>query len=335
MEVPSGGPAIRLPRALAGHVRDVLAGRLPPAVPRDAATVMLLRSEPLAEPPPPAAGHAAAPAARPEPGIEVYMLRRKSSMAFAPGAFVFPGGSVDARDADEDVAWAGPDAAAWGRVFDAARRSGLGAGLRRGQGDLRGVRRAAGRAVGRDRGGRHQRRRLGGRPERAARPVGLARRAARPASPRASRRPAQALVAVDHAGRREAPLRRQVLRRRAAPRTADQGRRRRGRAGRLGQAGRRDRGRAEQGDRALAAHRGDPRRACLVRHRGRRARRAAAGQAAAAGDHADRGHALAHRPRTSRSTRCDRAGLRREHRGRTSTGQGRRGPAACSRPTRR
>ena len=47
------------------------------------------------------------------------MLRRKSSMAFAPGAFVFPGGSVDARDADEDVAWAGPDATAWGRIFDA------------------------------------------------------------------------------------------------------------------------------------------------------------------------------------------------------------------------
>ena len=53
------------------------------------------------------------------PGIEVYMLRRQSSMAFAPGASVFPGGSVDARDADADVAWAGPDAAAWGRVFDA------------------------------------------------------------------------------------------------------------------------------------------------------------------------------------------------------------------------
>jgi 8-oxo-dGTP pyrophosphatase MutT (NUDIX family) len=127
VEVPSGGPAIRLPSALAGHARDVLAGRVPPAVPRDAATVMLLRSEPPAQPAPPAAGQPAAagrpPAAGqpggPEPGIEVYMLRRKSSMAFAPGAFVFPGGSVDARDADEDVAWAGPDIATWGRVFDA------------------------------------------------------------------------------------------------------------------------------------------------------------------------------------------------------------------------
>jgi 8-oxo-dGTP pyrophosphatase MutT (NUDIX family) len=52
------------------------------------------------------------------PGLEVYMLRRKSSMAFAPGAFVFPGGSVDARDADPQIAWAGPDPAAWGQIFD-------------------------------------------------------------------------------------------------------------------------------------------------------------------------------------------------------------------------
>src|SRR5215831_171204 len=52
-------------------------------------------------------------------GLEVYMLRRKSTMAFAPGAYVFPGGSVDARDADEQVAWTGPGAAEWGRIFDA------------------------------------------------------------------------------------------------------------------------------------------------------------------------------------------------------------------------
>jgi 8-oxo-dGTP pyrophosphatase MutT (NUDIX family) len=70
-----------------------------PAEPRDAATVMLLRPS--------------------DDGLEVYMLRRQASMAFAPGAYVFPGGSVDARDADEQVAWTGPDAAEWGRVFDA------------------------------------------------------------------------------------------------------------------------------------------------------------------------------------------------------------------------
>ena len=47
------------------------------------------------------------------------MLRRKASMAFAPGAYVFPGGSVDARDADERGGLGGPDAAEWGRIFDA------------------------------------------------------------------------------------------------------------------------------------------------------------------------------------------------------------------------
>jgi 8-oxo-dGTP pyrophosphatase MutT (NUDIX family) len=52
-------------------------------------------------------------------GLEVYMLRRKPSMAFAPGAMVFPGGSVDPRDADEQVGWVGPEAAEWGRIFDA------------------------------------------------------------------------------------------------------------------------------------------------------------------------------------------------------------------------
>jgi 8-oxo-dGTP pyrophosphatase MutT (NUDIX family) len=84
---------------LGEHAREILAGNQPPAQPRDAATVMLLRPAPA--------------------GLEVYMLRRKSTMAFAPGAFAFPGGSVDARDADEQVAWAGPDAAEWGRIFDA------------------------------------------------------------------------------------------------------------------------------------------------------------------------------------------------------------------------
>jgi 8-oxo-dGTP pyrophosphatase MutT (NUDIX family) len=94
------GGAIRLGGRLGERAQDILAGRQRPAVPRDAATVMLLRSAASA-------------------GLEVYMLRRKSSMAFAPGAFVFPGGSVDARDAEEQVAWAGPDPAEWGRVFAA------------------------------------------------------------------------------------------------------------------------------------------------------------------------------------------------------------------------
>ncbi len=69
-----------------------------PAAPRDAATVVLLR--------PAASG-----------GFEVYLLRRRRSMAFAPGAHVFPGGSVDPRDADADVAWAGPGPGEWARIL--------------------------------------------------------------------------------------------------------------------------------------------------------------------------------------------------------------------------
>src|SRR5690348_4110158 len=53
------------------------------------------------------------------PGLQVYMLRRRSSMAFAAGAYVFPGGSVDASDDDAGIAWAGPDAAEWGQLLSA------------------------------------------------------------------------------------------------------------------------------------------------------------------------------------------------------------------------
>jgi 8-oxo-dGTP pyrophosphatase MutT (NUDIX family) len=90
---------IRLPGELGDAARAILSGRQQPAVPREAATVMLVRSA--------------------SAGLEVYMLRRQTSMAFAPGAYVFPGGSVDARDADEEVSWTGPDAAEWGRIFAA------------------------------------------------------------------------------------------------------------------------------------------------------------------------------------------------------------------------
>jgi 8-oxo-dGTP pyrophosphatase MutT (NUDIX family) len=88
----------------------VLDGNVAPVTPRDAATVMLLR--------PARGGHAeAGPAAG--PALRVYMLRRRSSMAFAAGAYVFPGGSVDASDEDAGIAWAGPDAAEWGRLLGA------------------------------------------------------------------------------------------------------------------------------------------------------------------------------------------------------------------------
>ncbi|GHH71767.1 hypothetical protein GCM10017673_25780 [Streptosporangium violaceochromogenes] len=91
-----------------GRARDVPAGRAAPVPARDAATVAVIRD--------PVAGD----------GIEVYLLRRKASMAFA-GACVFPGGVVDPRDTDDAIAWAGPSPGAWGRVFrtDATTARGL------------------------------------------------------------------------------------------------------------------------------------------------------------------------------------------------------------------
>jgi 8-oxo-dGTP pyrophosphatase MutT (NUDIX family) len=109
----AGQAAIRLPGHMAARAREVLSGRVPPVTPRNAATVMLLRT---AGPKPSAAGDAS-------PGdggrLQVYMLRRTSSMAFAPGAYVFPGGSVDERDAHTGVGWAGPSDAEWGDMLDA------------------------------------------------------------------------------------------------------------------------------------------------------------------------------------------------------------------------
>jgi 8-oxo-dGTP pyrophosphatase MutT (NUDIX family) len=49
----------------------------------------------------------------PGPGVEVFMLRRVSGMAFAPSSMVFPGGGCDVRDGDHEVPWAGPSPAEW------------------------------------------------------------------------------------------------------------------------------------------------------------------------------------------------------------------------------
>ncbi|MGV9596965.1 NUDIX hydrolase [Streptosporangium sandarakinum] len=113
------------------RARDILAGRARPAPTRDAATVVLLREGAEGGGTAGSAGSAGSAggpggtggtegAGGPESGgVEVYLLRRKSAMAFAAGAYVFPGGSVDPRDADHAVAWAGPSPAEWGEVFGA------------------------------------------------------------------------------------------------------------------------------------------------------------------------------------------------------------------------
>jgi len=84
---------------LSERIAAIAAGRLAPAVARDAATIMVLR---------PAPDRAA------DSEVEVLMLRRPAAMAFAPGAYVFPGGSVDAADSDPEIGWSGPDPAEFG-----------------------------------------------------------------------------------------------------------------------------------------------------------------------------------------------------------------------------
>ncbi len=68
-----------------------------PAPTRDAATVVVVRD-----------GTA---------GIEAYLLRRQSTMKFAPGMYVFPGGGVDDADRNAEVPWAGPPPAVWAQRF--------------------------------------------------------------------------------------------------------------------------------------------------------------------------------------------------------------------------
>ncbi|PUA83132.1 NUDIX hydrolase [Nocardioides currus] len=82
-----------LPQSFVDQARSYAAGEATPAEPRNAATVVLLRDG--------------------ASGPEVYLLRRQTTMAFAAGMCVFPGGGVDPRDFAEDVAWAGPSVEDW------------------------------------------------------------------------------------------------------------------------------------------------------------------------------------------------------------------------------
>jgi 8-oxo-dGTP pyrophosphatase MutT (NUDIX family) len=46
-------------------------------------------------------------------GIEAFLMRRQTSMAFAAGMYVFPGGGMQPDDVMDDVPWAGPSPAEW------------------------------------------------------------------------------------------------------------------------------------------------------------------------------------------------------------------------------
>jgi len=75
------------------RIRALADGTLQPAEPRRAATVMLLKDTAT--------------------GTVVHMLRRRASMAFAGGAYAYPGGGVDPRDDEHQIHWAGPTRAWW------------------------------------------------------------------------------------------------------------------------------------------------------------------------------------------------------------------------------
>ena len=47
-------------------------------------------------------------------GIKVFLMRRHRKMDFVGGVMVFPGGGVDDRDRNADIAWHGPDKNWWG-----------------------------------------------------------------------------------------------------------------------------------------------------------------------------------------------------------------------------
>ncbi|MGB2571963.1 NUDIX hydrolase [Micromonospora citrea] len=81
------------PAALVEHARRFRASGGVPAVPRVAATVLLLR-----------------PAG---PDFEVYLIRRVAAMTFG-GMYAFPGGGVDRSDSQAHLDWAGPEPAGWG-----------------------------------------------------------------------------------------------------------------------------------------------------------------------------------------------------------------------------
>jgi 8-oxo-dGTP pyrophosphatase MutT (NUDIX family) len=74
------------------RIRALASGELTAVPPKRAATVILLRDT--------------------ADGPAVHMLRRRASMAFAGGAYAYPGGGVDTRDS-RPVRWAGAPLADW------------------------------------------------------------------------------------------------------------------------------------------------------------------------------------------------------------------------------
>lgn len=83
-------------------VPEILRGRLDDfdptkaAISKDAATIAVVRDG--------------------ESGLEAFLMRRHSTMAFAPGMYVFPGGGVQDDDG-EPLQWVGPSPQQWAERF--------------------------------------------------------------------------------------------------------------------------------------------------------------------------------------------------------------------------
>jgi len=75
-----------MPPQVSERARALLAGEWQPPPVRDASTVVLLRDA---------------------AGLETYLMRRATTMAFAAGMYVFPGGRIDNSDSEIDLAWVG------------------------------------------------------------------------------------------------------------------------------------------------------------------------------------------------------------------------------------
>jgi 8-oxo-dGTP pyrophosphatase MutT (NUDIX family) len=91
-----------VPAAWPERIRAFGRGELVAPAPRRAATVLLLRE-----------GRDG------REGPAVHMLRRHATMAFAAGAYAYPGGGVDPRD-ERPVRWAGPGLDTWGAALGVA-----------------------------------------------------------------------------------------------------------------------------------------------------------------------------------------------------------------------
>ena len=105
-----------LPQMVRANLHRLEAADIAPT--RPASTVMLLRD---------AADRPGARTGAGGQGVEVFVMRRVATMAFAADVTVFPGGGVDPRDDDPGLPWRGPGADEWAQLLGVAE--GLARGL--------------------------------------------------------------------------------------------------------------------------------------------------------------------------------------------------------------